>query len=86
MLLHNYEVARYNAVAIINYTSTIIKERISDSRKHFPLPGDEKIISKPQTQEELGKAILNIASAFGAKQSNRKPGDPPTVLARQHRK
>jgi len=81
-----FEVARYTAVAIINYTSTILKDRIKDPRRVLPLPWDEKSISKPQTQEELNKSLVAMAKAFGAVHSDRKPGDPPTVLARKFRK
>ncbi len=87
MVRQHYEIARFEAGTIINYTSTILQHRISDFRKIAPFPWDEKDeLPEAQTQEQLLKAGMRIASAFGAKHSDRKPGDPPTVLARKWRK
>lgn len=83
---NRFEVARYNAVAIINYTSTILKERIKDERKVFPLPWDAPIAPEEQSPEQLLEAGKHIARAFKAVEGGRKPGDPPTVLARIHKK
>ena len=82
---HDYEVARYTAVGIINLTSTILKERIQDPLKTFPLPWDKKI-SQKQSIEEMKQSAMAVVAAFGGIQSDRKPGDPPTKLAKQYLK
>jgi hypothetical protein len=82
---HDYEVARYTAVGIINLTSTILKERIKDPMEVFPLPWDKKR-SQKQSVEEMKKSAMAVVVAFGGVHSDRKPGDPPTKLAKQYQK
>lgn len=82
---HDYEVARYTAVGIINLTSTILKQRIEDPMEVFPLPWDKKRV-KMQTVEEMKQSAMAVVAAFGGIQSDRKPGDPPTKLAKQYLK
>ena len=82
---HDYEVARYQAVAIINYTSTILDKRIEDVTKVFPFPWDEDYRPREQTQEEMRGHVMALALKLGAKEGGRKPGDPPSVLAPQNR-
>lgn len=81
-----YEVARYEATLIINYTSTILKQRIDDQRKAFPFPWEKEQMALPQTQEELLKQGKALARAFGAVESGRPPGSPPMHLAPKFRK
>lgn len=82
---HDYEVARYLAVGIINLTSTILKKRIDDPLETFPLPWDKKR-SKIQTVEEMKKSAMAVVAAFGGSPGTRKPGDPPTNLAKIYKK
>lgn len=82
---HDYEVARYTAVGIINLTSTILKERITDAHAVFPLPWDVKR-EKAQTVEEMKKSAMAVVAAFGGVVADKGPDDPPRVLAKIHRK
>jgi hypothetical protein len=82
---HDYEVARYTAVGVINLTSTILKERITDPQAVFPLPWDKKK-SKEQSVEEMKKSAMALVAAFGGVIANKGPDDPPRVLAKTHRK
>lgn len=82
---HDYEVARYHAIAVINMTSTILKERIQDPKKTLPLPWDTKE-EKTQSIEEMKKAAEALVLAFGGVHVDKGPDDPPRELAPKFRK
>lgn len=82
---HDYEVARYMAVGIINLTSTVLKERITDPLETFPLPWDNPK-SQTQSVQEMKKSAMAIVATFGGVPENKGPDDPPRVLAKIHRK
>ena len=63
--------------------------RIEDERKFSPFSWDEEVLptsKEPQTQEQLTKAVMSLARAYGAKEGTRKPDDPPTILAPKYMK
>ena len=82
---HDYEVARYHAIAVINMTSTILKDRIRDPKEVLPLPWDVKV-QKKQTIEEMKKAAQALVAAFGGVKADKGPDDPPRILAPKFRK
>jgi hypothetical protein len=88
------EAHRFQAVLIINYVGHLEKF-IADPRDLIKLPWEEgyveqetkvKAIPEKQSQEDIAKQVLNMASRLGAKKGSRKPDDPPTLLAPQYRK
>ena len=81
---HDYEVARYMAVGIINLTSTILKERIKDPKEAFPLPWDVK--TETQSTDDMLKQAKAMATAFGAVHSDKHPDDPPIGFIKKKEK
>ena len=82
---HQYQVARYTAVSIINMTSTILKKQITDPRELTQFPWEDNI--KEQTDEQLQGAVRAMALKLGAStRVKENPNDPPLHLAPQHLK
>lgn len=80
---HDYEVARFTAVNIINLTSTILKEQITDPRKLVKFPWEAEI---EQTVDEMKNRAMAMARAFGAVVTDKSPDDPPRILAPKFKK
>lgn len=70
---------------IVNLTSTIVKERILDPIRFWPLPWDRKI-GEPQSTDDLLISAKSVAMSIGAIVVDKHPDDPPRVLAPKFKK
>lgn len=83
----DYEISRYNALLVINNTSTILKERYKDPRELSKFTWEKDVQQIAQTPEQLQKAIMGIASAFKANTRVKEDMDgPPLHLVAKNRK
>jgi len=82
---HRYEVARYQAVSIINLTSTVLKKQITDARELTRFPWEEKVVA--QSPDQIKHAVMAIASRYGAVcRVKEDPNGPPLHLAAKYLK
>lgn len=81
-----YEVARFQAVLIINF-SPRLKKHIDDPRKLVPFAWEEGIVVKKQSMEEMKLAIQSVVGPNVVRKTGKKhPDAPPTYLARKNKK
>ena len=71
-IIEAYEVARFQAMLVINYTSTILKKPIEKPQDLTLFTWEEHPNMKKQSQEEMKRAVQKIALMLGTKPEQEK--------------